>query len=159
MATRSFIGVVVNPQDNGKTISPSLELLGKDIESHLAEAEFHDTVIEDSTKVIRIYHHWDGYPDGVGQTLLEEFNSYEKAINLIAFGAASDINGTTAVFYNSWLEGEDWKITKPRQYTSEQDYDDSCNKDYAYLFKDGKWYVKNCWSDEDKDWKAVEEVI
>ena len=46
MATRSFIGVVVNPQDNGKTISPSLELLGKDIESHLAEAEFHDTVIE-----------------------------------------------------------------------------------------------------------------
>ena len=67
MATRSFIGVVVNPQDNGKTISPSLELLGKDIESHLEEPEFHDTVIEDSTKVIRIYHHWDGYPDGVGK--------------------------------------------------------------------------------------------
>lgn len=145
--------------DNGKTISPSLELLGKDIESHLAEAEFHDTVIEDSTKVIRIYHHWDGYPDGVGKTLLEEFNSYEKAINLIAFGDASDINGTTAVFYNSWREGEDWKHTKPRQYTSEQAYEESCDEDYAYLFKDGKWYVKNCWSDENTDWKAVEEVI
>jgi hypothetical protein len=150
---------VVNPQDNGKTISPSLELLGKGIESHLEEAEFHDTVIEDSTKVIRIYHHWDGYPDGVGQTLLDEFNSYEKAINLIAFGDASDICGTNAVFYNSWREGEDWKITKPRQYTSEQSYEDSCDEDYAYLFKDGKWYVKNCWSDEDTDWKAVEEAI
>ena len=159
MATRSFIGVVVNSQDNGKTISPSLELLGKDIESFLAEAEFHDTVIEDSTKVIRIYHHWDGYPDGVGQTLLEEFNSYEKAINLIAFGDASSIVGTDATFYNSWREGEDWKITKPRQYTSEQAYEESCNEDYAYLFKDGKWYVKNCWSDENTDWKAVEEVI
>lgn len=159
MATRSFIGVVVNPQDNGKTIAPSLEVLGKDIESFLKEAEFHDTVIEDSTKVIRIYHHWDGYPDGVGKTLLEEFNSYEKAINLIAFGDASDINGTTAVFYNSWREGEDWKHTKPRQYTSEQAYEESCDEDYAYLFKDGKWYVKNCWSDEDTDWKAVEEVI
>lgn len=159
MATRSFIGVVVNPQDNGKTISPSLELLGKDIESFLKEAEFHDTVIENSTKVIRIYHHWDGYPDGVGQTLLDEFNSYEKAINLIAFGDASDINGTTAVFYNSWREGEDWKRTKPRQYASEQAYEESCDEDYAYLFKDDKWYVKNCWSDEDTDWKAVEEVI
>ena len=159
MATRSFIGVVVNPQDNGKTISPSLELLGKDIESFLAEAEFHDTVIEDSTKVICIYHHWDGYPDGVGQTLLEEFNSYEKAINLIAFGDASSIVGTDATFYNSWREGEDWKITKPRQYTSEQAYEESCDEDYAYLFKDGKWYIKNCWSDENTDWKAVEEVI
>ena len=159
MATRSFIGVVVNSQDNGKTISPSLELLGKDIESFLKEAEFHDTVIEDSTKVIRIYHHWDGYPNGVGKTLLKEFNSYEKAINLIAFGDASTIVGTDATFYNSWREGEDWKITKPRQYTSEQAYEDSCNEDYAYLFKDGKWYVKNCWSDDDTDWKAVEEAI
>ena len=159
MATRSFIGVVVNPQDNGKTISPSLELLGKDIESHLEKPEFHDTVIEDTTKVIRIYHHWDGYPDGVGLTLLEEFNSYEKAINLIAFGDASSITGTNAVFYNSWRDGEDWKITKPRQYASEQSYEESCDEDYAYLFKDGKWYVKNCWSDEDSDWKAVEEVI
>ena len=159
MATRSFIGVVVNSQDNGKTISPSLELLGKGIESFLKEAEFHDTVIEDSTKVIRIYHHWDGYPNGVGKTLLKEFNSYEKAINLIAFGDASSIVGTDATFYNSWREGEDWKITKPRQYTSEQAYEDSCNEDYAYLFKDGKWYVKNCWSDDDTDWKAVEEAI
>lgn len=159
MATRSFIGVVVNPQDNGKTISPSLELLGKDIESFLKEAEFHDTVIEDSTKVIRIYHHWDGYPDGVGKTLLDEFNSYEKALNLMSFGDASTINGTTAVFYNSWREGEDWKYTKPRQYTTEKEYEALADQEYAYLFKDGKWYVKNCWSDEDSDWKAVEEVI
>ena len=110
-------------------------------------------------KIKAIYCHWDGYPDGVGYTLLENFNSYEKAINLIAFGDASDINGTTAVFYNSWREGEDWKHTKPRQYTSEQAYEESCDEDYAYLFKDGKWYVKKCWSDEDSDWKAVEEVI
>jgi hypothetical protein len=159
MATHSFIGVVVNPQDNGKTISPSLELLGKEIFTWLDKPEFHDTVIEETTKVIRIYHHFDGNPDGVGKTLLDEFNSYEKAINLIAFGDASSIIGTNALFYNSWRAGAEWKNTKPRQYTSEQDYDDSCNKDYAYLFKDGKWYVKKCWFGEDGDWKAVEEVI
>ena len=159
MATRSFIGVVVNPQDKGKAIEPSLELLGKDIETFLENPEFHTTTIDESTEVIRIYHHWDGYPSGVGKTLLEEFNSYEKAINLIAFGDASTIDGTTAVFYNSWRDGEDWKHTKPRQYTSEQAYEDSCDEDYAYLFKDGKWYVKNCWSDEDTDWKELTEAL
>ena len=148
MATRSFIGVVVNPQDKGKAIEPSLELLGKEIETTLENPELHTTTIDESTEVIRIYHHWDGYPSGVGKTLLEEFNSYEKAINLIAFGDASTINGTNAVFYNSWREGEDWKHTKPRQYTSEQAYEDSCDEDYAYLFKDGKWYVKNCWAEK-----------
>ena len=159
MATRSFIGVVVNPQDKGKAIEPSLELLGKEIETTLENPEFHTTTIDESTEVIRIYHHWDGYPSGVGRTLFEEFNSYEKAINLIAFGDASTINGTDAVFYNSWREGEDWKHTKPRQYTSEQAYEDSCDEDYAYLFKDGKWYVKNCWSDEDTDWKELTEEL
>ena len=157
MATRSFIGVVVNPQDKGKAIEPSLELLGKDIETILENPEFNTTTIDESTEVIRIYHHWDGYPSGVGKTLFEEFNSYEKAINLIAFGDASTINGTRARFYNSWRDGEDWRHTKPRQYTSEQAYEDSCDEDYAYLFKDGKWYVKNCWSDKDTDWKELTE--
>lgn len=160
MATRSFIGVVVNPQDKGKAIEPSLELLGKDIETILENPEFHTTTIDESTEVIRIYHHWDGYPSGVGKTLLEEFNNYEKAINLIAFGDASTINGTDAVFYNSWREGEDWRHTKPRQYTSEQAYEDSCDEDYAYLFKDGKWYVKKCWADKsEQDWKELTEIL
>lgn len=158
MATRSFIGVVVNPKDKGKAIEPSLELLGKDIETFLENPEFHTTTIDESTEVIRIYHHWDGYPSGVGKTLLEKFNSYEKAINLIAFGDASTINGTNAVFYNSWREGEDWKHTKPRQYASEQEYEATCDEDYAYLFKDGKWYVKNCWADKsEQDWKELTE--
>ena len=158
MATRSFIGVVVNPQDKGKAIEPSLELLGKDIETTLENPEFHTTTIDESTEVIRIYHHWDGYPSGVGRTLFEEFNSYEKAINLIAFGDASTINGTYARFYNSWRKGEDWKHTKPRQYTSEQSYEDSCDEDYAYLFKDGKWYVKKCWADKSEQvWKELTE--
>ena len=86
MATRSFIGVVVNPQDKGKFIEPNIVLLGKGISSDFDEPEFHRTTIENTTEVIRIYHHWDGYPEGVGDTLLSEFNTYEKALNLMSGG-------------------------------------------------------------------------
>lgn len=160
MATRSFIGVVVNPQDNGKTIEPNIELFGKEIETYSDVPELHKTVIKDSTKVIRIYHHWDGYPSGLGKTLTEEFNSYEKALNLITFGDASSINGTSAAFYNSCRKGEDWDNTKPRQYDTETEYEVTCDEDYAYLFKDGKWYVKNCWAEKGgAEWQELTEKL
>lgn len=148
MATRSFIGVVVNPLDKGKIIEPNLELLGKGITSNFDEPEFHATTIADDTEVIRIYHHWDGYPDGVGETLLNKFNTYEKALNLMSFGDASSINGVDATFYNSWRTGEDWDFVKPRQYKSEQEFDEKSTEEYTYLFKDGKWYVKDRYADD-----------
>jgi hypothetical protein len=94
----------------------------------------------------------------------EDFNSYEKALNLISFGNASSINGEVAVFYHSDFYGEHgfWEQTKPLQFNNETQLGCKCYLEYSeynYLFKDGKWYVKNCWSDEDTDWKAVEEVI
>ena len=33
-----------------------------------------------------VYHHWDGYPEWLGVTLEEHFNTYEKASELIDGG-------------------------------------------------------------------------
>lgn len=158
MATRSFIGVVVNPQDKGKFIEPNIVLLGKGISSDFDEPEFHRTTIENTTEVIRIYHHWDGYPEGVGETLLSEFNTYEKALNLMSFGDASSINGVDATFYNSWRAGEDWDYTKPKQFESVQEFESKSNEEYIYLFKDGKWFVKDYYAD-DPEWKELAKVL
>lgn len=156
MATRAFIGVVVNPQDKGKTIEPNLELLGKAIHTQLiGSPEFHKTKINETTEVICIYHHNDGSPCSLGETLLDEFNSYDKALNLVSFGDASTINGYSATFYNSWREGESWENTKPTQCDSIDEYREMCDEPYTYIFKDEKWYVRE-WNE---DWKELEDII
>lgn len=162
MSTRSTIAVVISQLDRGKFIEPDLSLLGKRIESDLKEPEFHRTVLNEGTEVVAIYHHWDGYPEGVGQTLLDEFNEYEKAKNLVSFGDASTINGDTATFYNSWRAGEPWEFTQPKQYDSEDDFNEKFNDDvfieYLYLFKDGEWFVKSQFADN-PEWMPLASVL
>ena len=41
-----------------------------------------------------IYCHFDGYPEGVGATLVESYISREKINNLIALGKYEDANRT-----------------------------------------------------------------
>ena len=36
--------------------------------------------------ILSVYHHFDGYPEWLGVTLEEHFNSYEKASELIDGG-------------------------------------------------------------------------
>ena len=36
--------------------------------------------------ILSVYHHWDGYPEWLGVTLEEHFNTYEKASELIDGG-------------------------------------------------------------------------
>lgn len=42
---------------------------------------------------LEIYHHWDGYPSGLGEYLNEHYNTYEKVLNLVLIGDVSNIIG------------------------------------------------------------------
>jgi hypothetical protein len=158
MSTSSYIGVVIKPQDRGSIIKPNLDLLGKGIASEFKNPLLHNTVIDEESEVIRIYHHWDSYPKGLGVTLMEDFNSYEKALNLMGFGDASSIVSEVPTFYNSWRSGEEWAYTKPHQFKSEQLFESKSTESYIYLFKDGNWWVKQCYA-IDKEWKLLSEVL
>ena len=37
--------------------------------------------------ILSVYHHWDGYPEWLGVTLEEHFNTFEKASELIDGGS------------------------------------------------------------------------
>lgn len=51
--------------------------------------------IQENDLTIRaIYCHWDGYPEGVGATLAEYYNSKEQAEALIALGGFSSLMET-----------------------------------------------------------------
>jgi len=78
-----------------------------------------------------IYAHWDGYLSHNGRILLNNYNSEEKARELIAKGNISVLDETidTCRFYDE--EG----------YKSSSDDLTDYHEEYLYLFKDGKWFV------------------
>jgi hypothetical protein len=106
-------------------------------------------------KIKAVYCHYDGYPKGVGKTLLENYNSKTLATKLISLGDISSldekmskpkghsfenrIDGYT-VFYGR-DRGE--KNTKAKIYDDLSDLFSYTNADYVYIFEDGKWLYAN----------------
>ncbi len=39
--------------------------------------------------ILSAYHHWDGYPEWLGKTLVKNYNSYDEASELIDGGDMS----------------------------------------------------------------------
>ena len=92
-----------------------------------------------------VYHHWDGYPQWLGVTLREKFNTYDKIAELLDGGDVSCIDSDTdwslekvdnhVQYYND--RGEK---TEPRLDTCVEDYLDN-GEEYAYLFENNEEYA------------------
>lgn len=83
--------------------------------------------------VSAIYCHFDGYLDGVGENLLENFNDLEKAEALVRAGDCS----TPTEPYTS--RGESYDDVKPHMYQTLEDYQQKVTEDigdngYRYIF-------------------------
>ena len=93
--------------------------------------------------VLSFYHHWDGYPEWLGVTLQEKFNTYDKIAELLDGGDVSCIDSDTnwslekceshVQYYND--RGEN---TEPRLDTTVEDYLAN-GEEYAYLFENNEW--------------------
>jgi hypothetical protein len=114
-------------------------------------------------KVKSIYCHWDGYLDGVGNTLLKHYDS-AKANNLVALGDMSSLradigekhafskfdpvtniehrehNDEWCTFYgrDRGEKGVEFKVSQTTEEFMEQC--DLCGAEYYYIMKDGVWY-------------------
>ena len=117
-------------------------------------------------KVKSIYCHWDGYLDGVGNTLLKHYDS-AKANNLVALGDMSSLradigekhafskfdpvtniehqehNDEWCTFYgrDRGEKGVEFKVSQTTEEFMEQC--DLCGAEYYYIMKDGVWYCGN----------------
>ena len=151
MATRSHIVVKIKEEDKGKTVhfNPSLIPLACTYPNDYLD-KLQDVVLDKN--YICIYHHWDGYPDGLGRTLVGIFNDYDTILNLLLAGDASSINGKEILQYCTFRENEEWEHTKPTLY----DECPSCKENYIYLFDNGKWQFK---SYSDVEWKDLESEL
>lgn len=148
MSTRSNIIVVLKPEDKGKTLTFD----GSKIAGYPKHIPARNTpqpiVIPDNANFIKIYCHHDGYPDGVGLSLLTAFNTYESALNLALGGATSWISGNgESEYYHTW-ENESWAANTP--YIGLANEAPFGNQPYAYKFEDGQWsvigYVYDDWT-------------
>lgn len=120
MATRSNIAIILKEEDKARVFAELNERLEK------VGERFRYGV--DNGNTLQIYCHWDGYPEGVGQDLLNDFNSYDEALKLI-------LKGDHSTPYESYISGgEDWVSNRPEQRTQP-----GCLEAYLYVFKDGEW--------------------
>jgi len=110
--------------------------------SHMATRSRIGLLLE-TGHVLSVYHHWDGYPEWLGVTLKEKFNTYDKISELLDGGDVSCIDSDSdwnlekvdnhVQYYND--RGED---TEPRLDTTVEDYLDN-GEEYAYLFENNEW--------------------
>lgn len=119
--------------------------------------------VEVDGKLKTIYCHFDGYLEGVGKMLYENYDR-AKAVELVNGGnvsyVAKNVNPTThthsfstpeedvCVFYHR-DNGELWHVNKP--VISDIGTDDAITGQYNYLLRDDGWYVnkqlrRNVWT-------------
>lgn len=165
MATRSYIRVILKEEDRNKEMKFDPTLIGNETgEYKIAEKEWgrDQLKLEEGLwapvnplggEALRIYHHWDGYPDGLGYTLVTLYNTYEKALNLVLGGDCSTINSHYSPY--ALRDGESWESIQPSVIDESEGIDD----EYDYMFKDGQWYVRAMFASKLKKWTLVESVI
>lgn len=102
-------------------------------------------------KIKAVYCHYDGYPEGVGKTLLEHYDGKTNATKLISLGDISvldksmtkpaghtfnkPVNGYS-VFYGR-DRGE--KNTKAKIYDSVKDVFNKLGSEYVYVLENNQW--------------------
>lgn len=112
MGTRAFISVKIERKDRNKVknFDPALLPQGR-------EAVFTDMIPKDvklKGKYLTIYLQHDGMMDSTGSALVAEFNSYEKALNLVLMGWLDSVaykqlipfGAETARFFYPYAEDE-----------------------------------------------------
>ena len=130
-----------------------------------------------------VYCHWDGYLEHNGRILQEHYDS-AKANNLVALGDISSLgkeigekhafshfelraeevqaykelteNWTTFYGRDRGEENVSWKtMTNWSQF---EDFFNGCGAEYAYIMRDGVWYVKQYSGDLEVLCQALEKV-
>ena len=156
MGTRSRITVILSEEDRkpGKVLMfdpKKIEYEYKYTDRTgrprcLEKMEFESLVVPSGAEAVRMYCQFDGYPSGVGETLIREYNTYEKALNLVLGGPAESIchylkpDGTWGGGYLN-CKVLDPSSSRPKTVFVKENT--PSDEEYEYKFVGGRWYVIN----------------
>jgi hypothetical protein len=123
-------------------------------------------VMLDDGSVKQVYCHFDGYVEGVGLTLVENYDTLEKAKTLISFGDMSylrpEISTAEPHSFEKPVDGVTVFYGRDRGESGTQPYilsmdewlgEFSTCEDYLYLFTGGQWWVYDRY--EKDGWRNV----
>ena len=104
-------------------------------------------VLKDDS-IVSVYHHWDGYPEWLGNILNEHYNEDEKVSELIDGGNMSscytntdDETGEIVEPHVNYYGGDDEAPRHFQTLSALTDYD--CGEEFLYLWFMNTW---NCYA-------------
>lgn len=89
--------------------------------------------------VLSVYHHWDGYPSGLGNHLVENYDTHQKVAELIDGGDMSTCMGKEGIEYYANRGDEDVQPQISDNLKQYLNLTKECWGEYAYVFINGKW--------------------
>jgi len=94
-------------------------------------------------QVHTIYCHFDGYIEGVGKTLITNWNSLEKAHMLLQYGDISYVpeQADDELLQDAAYETTGTALEHVGEYHMMLELQGDIHIEYVYLFKDNDWYV------------------
>ena len=119
--------------------------------------------------ILSVYHHFDGYPEGLGIKLVEHYNTYEKVTELIDGGNMSNC------YSDSKFNVETGEFTpiadpKPSYYGGDNEepvlsknFDEftriDCWQEFSYVFVTDRWVAYSTEQKFNKDFSKITRVI
>ena len=142
------------------------DLIGQTLKYQRQDNEFNWNKNIDKTEPVKItkkylgiYCHHDGYPNGVGSELVNRYDNFNSALNLILGGDCSSIFQSYVRY--ATRETEDWKWIQPKQSDTIKIV--SGDSEYLYLYKPqyNQWYLimSDIFIPLDKDMESLEDYV
>ena len=92
--------------------------------------------------IVSSYVHYDGYETGVGMTLLEHYNSDERALAVSVGGYYSSLGEDLNESLNASVHNDE-----PEMFDSMEEFEtylmDNSHLEFGYLWTGGKWMVSS----------------
>ena len=111
-------------------------------------------------KILSIYVHSDGYPDGVGQCLIDNYETYGSSLRLFEYGDASYLGSTIeecSFYHRDWQRDLDKAHVHKNFESFKKSYAGDIFIEFVYLFKDGQWLVSENYDKPALDFVPVKE--
>ena len=114
--------------------------------------------------ILSVYHHWDGYPEWLGVTLEEHYNTFEKASELI------DVGNMSSCYSDNEYDDEKQEFVKrdprPEYYGGDDEapilsknFDEftriDCWQEYSYVFVKDRWVAYSIRQNFDENYEEI----